>query len=173
VHGVRRVTNVVRNRPLSRRAIFCGAALASKFGALAFVIPIVIVGLLRGPWKQRLAFAGLVILFGGLPYAEAYARTKNPVFSRSSMRNSIRRFTTTTTELRNPRYITPLTWKTPYEVTFHSSKYLEAQDGSIGFAYFYLLPLALLGLRRRDAWIYFAVAVIGFTATFSGQSYLR
>jgi len=165
------VTNVARNRPY-HAAIFCGAALAAKFGAVAFVLPIMIVALLRGPWKQRLAFAGLVILFGVSPYAEAYARTKNPIFPFLNTKFHSPLYDTTT-DLRNQRYLTPLTWKTPYEVTFHSSKYLEAQDGSIGFAYFYLLPLALLGLRRKDAWIYLAVAVIGFAGTFSEQSYLR
>src|SRR5258708_38978114 len=36
------VTNVARNRPY-HAAIFCGAALAAKFGAVAFGLPIMIV----------------------------------------------------------------------------------------------------------------------------------
>src|SRR6185369_3982420 len=57
----------------------------------------------------------------------------------------------------------PLTWRTAYDITFHTHDYFEGQDGSVGFQYLILVPLGILGafMVRGRAGI---AAVIGIGA---------
>jgi hypothetical protein len=68
--------------------------------------------------------------------------------------------------LVDARFLRPLTWNTPFDLTFHSSKTYEGQDGSYGFQYLLLAPLgvvAILFLRRRAA---MSAAVVALGAAF-------
>ncbi len=55
--------------------------------------------------------------------------------------------------LRDFRFRQPLSWHTPFDLTFRTSRFYEGQDGSFGFQYLLLIPLslvALLAVRRRE-----------------------
>ena len=63
--------------------------------------------------------------------------------------------------VRDGRFADPLTWNTPYDLTFRTTRYYEGQYGSFGFQYLVLAPLALLALLvapRRQAVVAAVVA---------------
>ena len=65
------------------------------------------------------------------------------------------------------RFADPLTWNTPYDLTFRTTRYYEGQYGSFGFQYLVLAPLALLALLvapRRQAVVAAVVASSGDSA---------
>ena len=49
-------------------------------------------------------------------------------------------------DFRDSRYHKPLAWTTPFNLTFHTGDYFEAQNGAFGFQYLLLIPLALIAL---------------------------
>jgi hypothetical protein len=132
-----------------------GTALATKLGALSFVAgaaPFAFFALRRrgGP-RARRAAAGtaLFLLCASPPYAIAWWKTGNPVFPflnekiHSPLLDS-------TAQFRDNEFRMPLRWRTPYELTFETHRYYEAQDGAFGFHYLLLAPLALLAADRRS-----------------------
>jgi hypothetical protein len=152
-----------------------GVAIASKFGAFAFVVPILIAAATRMKWRRLLPGLVLLLAAGSIPYVEAFLRTGNPFFPffnavfRSPLYDIAENF-------RDARYETPLSWHTLYDLTFHTEHFIEGMDGSFGFCYFLLLPVALLGIRRRwprAALALFWVAAAGSLITFRGQTNLR
>ena len=95
------------------------------------------------------------------PYAIAWVKTGNPIFPFRNDKFHSRQLDPKA-EYRDNRFHEPLTWNTPYDFTFHSNRYYEGQDGSFGFQYLVLAPLALLTLLvspRRQAVIAAVVAV--------------
>ncbi len=140
-----------------------GTAMATKLGAVAFVamaLPFAMVEVVRRwkalgrrPWATC-ALALVLLLAAGLPaYAIAYYRTHDPVFPYQN-----RTFHSTIVDPRvsfdDLRFRIPLDWRTLYTLTFHSSATYEGQDGSFGFQYLIVIPLALAGLlvvRGRPA----------------------
>ena len=141
-----------------------GTALSSKFGALSFLAIAVPFALFEG-WRRggrrtlRLS-AGIVLLaaFALPPYAIAWWKTGNPVFPflnekiHSPLLDPAAQF-------RDNEFRMPLTWRTPYGLTFDTHRYYEAQDGAFGFQYLLLAPLALLAGGRR--WRLAAAAGLG------------
>lgn len=126
--------------------ILLGAAGATKFGALLFFIPIATLAMLTRPGLRRACAAiGCFLLFAAPPYITAYAKTGNPAFPFLG-RDGV----------RDARFATPLTYHTPYDLTFHTSRFLEGQDGAAGFQWFLLLPAAVLLVGRR--WPYLGAA---------------
>jgi glycosyltransferase involved in cell wall biosynthesis len=150
-----------------------GAAMSAKFGALAFVliaVPFAFAAALHhkkafGP-RPGAAFAiGAVLLLAmaAPPYAVAYAKTRNPLFPflnekfHSPLLPAV-------VDIRDARFKQPLSWRTPYAMTFHSDRYYEGQNGSLGFHWLAIVPLGLLGFfvaRRRPA---VSAAVVAFGA---------
>jgi hypothetical protein len=156
-------------------AFLAGVAIASKFGAFAFVVPILIAAAPRVNWRRLLPGVAVLLAAGSVPYVEAYLRTGNPFFPffnavfRSPLYDAARNF-------HDIRYETPLSWHTFYDLTFHTMRFIEGMDGSFGFLFFLLLPIALLGIRRRwprPALALFWVAAAGSLITFRGQTNLR
>lgn len=149
--------------------IFLGAAVATKFGAISFVLPIALIALWTLP-KPRMR-AGLTavacfLIFAATPYLTAFAKTGNPVYP----------FLNSSTAPADARFHEPLTLHSLYDVTFHTSRFMEAQDGAAGFHYFLLLPLAVLLLSRH--WPYAGVAsgitfLLFTVVTFALQPNLR
>jgi glycosyltransferase involved in cell wall biosynthesis len=144
-------------------AVLAGTAIATKVGGLAFValvIPFAAVEVRRN-WKRlggkpaaTCALAVLLLLLTALPtYAIAYAKTRNPVFPFMNQKFP--------SPLLDPKadiafdqYRRPLSWRLPFDLTFHTSQTWEGQDGSFGFQYLLLAPLAVVALlvvRRRPA----------------------
>jgi Dolichyl-phosphate-mannose-protein mannosyltransferase len=128
--------------------ILLGGAAATKYAALAFLAPAAAIALVvrwRRPGMLR-AVCGAVLVFlvfAAPPYLTAYLKTGNPVYPflnsvfRSPYFDSAVSFTGAAANF-------PITPRTPYDLTFHTSRLPEVQDGATGFQYFLFLPLALL-----------------------------
>lgn len=133
--------------------VLLGAALASKLIAAPYVAPLLLcagaVALWRGQARMWLSLA-LFALFAAPPYAYSRIQTGNPVFP---FANAV---------FQSPHYYSgksfddlrfhqPLSWRTPYDLTFRSDRYFEGNGGGgAGFQYFFLLAPAALLIRRRD-----------------------
>jgi membrane protein YdbS with pleckstrin-like domain len=154
--------------------LLCGLAMASKFGALAFALPLLVLAAVRAPWRRAAAGCALALTVASVPYVNAWARTGNPVFPYfnaffRSPHYALENF-------RDARFETPLRWTTFYDLTFHSSRFIEGQDGSAGFLFFLLLPAAVAALlwrRTRLGAAALLVGVAGSVLTLEGQSNLR
>jgi hypothetical protein len=116
-----------------------------------------------GPNAWTASALALVLLLGIglLPYGIAYWKTGDPVFPFLAAKFH--------PPLINPpedfqdlRFLEPVTPTLLYNLTFHTSRSYEGQDGSFGFQYLVAVPLALLGLlvaARRPATSAAAVAL--------------
>lgn len=166
-------------------ALLCGTAVATKFGAIAFVLamaPLFALSIVRmaksGEPKWRRVVVLAIVLFAitaAPPYIHAYFATGNPVFP---FLNSVFRspFFDSATSFSDGRFLAPLNWRTFFDLTFQSHRFQEGMDGAIGFHYFLLFPLALVLIRRDSpklakaaAW----VAVVAVLLMFRTQSNLR
>ncbi len=160
-------------------AVLLGAGLATKFGTLAYALPVgVLLAIeLRRRRAMRLApaLAVLLAVFGAPPYLKAYFQTGNPVFP---FLNTVFRspYFDTQTEFVDYRFHNALSATSLYDLTFHTSRHLEAQDGGLGFHYLLFLPLALVLLRRRSSyleWAALATSVPFAVLTFAAQPNAR
>jgi len=159
-------------RYLFAAAILGGGALTTKVGALplvALALPFAAVEAGR-QWRRlsprpagACAVALLLLAATAAPtYAIAYQKTHNPLFPFLN-----RKFPSPFLDLKEEvvtGYHHPVDLRTLYDLTFNTSKYLEASDGSFGFQYLVLAPLALAGLlaiRGRPA---MSAAVVGLAA---------
>ena len=165
-------------------AVLFGAGLATKFGTTAFLFPAAgfavweLVARRRAlPNVARVAAIGLLLLllFGGPPYVYSWAKTGNPLFP---YMNEV--FKSPWFDSSQPfidlRWQTPLTVHTAFDIFFHTHRFLESQDGAVGFQYLLLVPLGLLALSRRRtylAWLFLGVALIGWILTFHTLAYVR
>jgi hypothetical protein len=136
--------------------LLLGATLAVKIQAAVFLLPVAVLGLIACWRHKRLAAfaAGAVLITaaGAPPYLYAWAKTGNPVFPFANARfRSV--YYDSTNSFADPRFDERLSWKTPYDMTFHSARYFEGQGGGTGFQYLVLLLPALLLLRKRFAWL--------------------
>lgn len=138
-----------------------GAALNVKLGAAAMLVmlaPFAIWEARRHRLRWRNAALALVLfLAAGLPvYAYAWRATGDPLFPFLN-----RKFPSPLLDrsvvIRDGRFRQPLTWHTPFDLTFRTHLFYEGQNGSIGFQYLLLVPLSLLALvavrraaRRRE-----------------------
>jgi len=144
-------------------AVLAGTAIATKVGGLAFlavVIPFAVVEARRN-WKSlggkpaaACAVAVLLLLLTALPtYAIAWRKTGNPVFPFMNQRFPSP-LLDRAADIVFDQYRRPLSWRVPFDLTFHTNKSYEGQDGSFGFQYLLLAPLAVVALvvvRRRPA----------------------
>jgi len=163
-------------RYLYLAAVLGGTALATKLGALPFVL----LALPFAAWETVrharalgrrpalvAALALLLLLCAALPpYTIAYFKTGgNPVFPflNDKFQSPL---LPANAGLVDARFLRPLTWSTLFDLTFHSSKTYEGQDGSFGFQYLLLAPLAVVAalfLRKRAA---ASAAVVALGAAF-------
>ena len=132
-----------------------GTALATKFGALgllAIAVPFALFEAWRRGGRRALRLAAgiaLLAVFALPPYAIAWWKTGNPVFP--FLNEKIHSpLIDPAAQFRDNEFRRPLTWRTPYELTFDTHRYYEAQDGAFGFQYLLLAPLALLAADRRS-----------------------
>jgi 4-amino-4-deoxy-L-arabinose transferase-like glycosyltransferase len=134
--------------------LLLGAAIAVKLMAIVFLLPAAVLGL-AACWRHKklAAFAAgavLIAVLGSPPYLYAWAKTGNPVFP---FANTIFRSPYYPSPFVDPRFDERLSWKTPYDMTFHSARYFEGQGGGTGFQFLVLLLPALLLLRKRFPWL--------------------
>ena len=134
-------------------AVLLGVALHVKLGSFAFVVPgLVLLGIqvwrkrhLPGPRPVMLG-AQLALIFvtaGAPPYVMAALETGNPIFP---YKNSVfhSRALAPGVNIDDLRYRQPLRLGSLYDLTFHTNRYFEGQDGSLGLQYLLLFPVGLL-----------------------------
>jgi hypothetical protein len=162
-------------------AVLGGTAMASKFGAIALLLPALVCAAVE-VWRRRklsgarwgLALA-LLLLAAAPPYTIAWVKTGNPLFPFRNDKFHSRQLDPKA-DLQDLRFHQPLTWNTPYDLTFRSNLYYEGQDGSFGFQYLVLAPLALLALLvspRRQPVVAAVVAVTAILLVLATQPNAR
>jgi putative flippase GtrA len=145
-------------RYLYLAAVLGGTAVATKFGAIAYLAPALVCAAVE-VWRQRKQSGarwgialGLLLVTAAPPYGIAWVKTGNPLFPFRNDKFHSRQLDSKA-DFRDQRFHDPLTWTTPYNLTFRSNRHYEGQDGSFGFQYLVMAPLALLALlvspRRR------------------------
>jgi hypothetical protein len=165
-------------------ALLLGSAVAVKFTALFFVAPAMV--MLFAMWRSQrsapsargqakealrrsstlLAYAVIFLAAAMVPYAYAWAKTGNPVFPFYNNVFHSRWFDPVANP--DPRFSQPLTWHTPFDITFHTHLYWEGQDGSAGFQFLFLIPFVLPGVRRKWGFAEWSLIGIAFGATLLG-----
>ena len=140
------VVALVSEQPLWVAAALAGTALATKVGSLAFIA----VALPFAIPRPRRAVAALVLLAAAAPtYLIAWRITGNPLYPyfNQTFHSPLLPATADVTEYR---FHEPLRWSTLYDLTFHTSRYYEGQNGSFGFQFLVLVPMAVaLALAAR------------------------
>jgi hypothetical protein len=157
-------------------ALLLGSAAAAKLGSFAFLVPLTVYVALamRSAGRAAVVAALLFVVTALPPYANAYLRTGNPIFP--FMNGVFHSPYFESSSLIDHPYHAQLRWDTFYDATFHTDRYLESQDGALGFAYFLFLPLAVLSVRRnwpRLAWICLIVTVCSLVLVFLTQPNVR
>lgn len=166
-------------------ALLCGAALSIKVGAA----PIVIGAALLAAWAVRgrmdkmgprpvaacvLAVA-LLVGAGAPPYLEAWQKTGDPFFpfAAASFPSPLLPQGFSQVDERFQEKLSPASLP---KLVFETSRFYEGQNGSFGFQYLLLLPLAalaLIALRDRFAAGCGAVALVGAVAVLAAQPNTR
>jgi hypothetical protein len=160
-------------------AVCGGTAASAKFGAWAFVLAALVFATLelrrRGWLRPALIAAALLTGFAAPPYLIAWAMAGNPFFPFLN-----RRFPSWLLEhgieFRNNAFTQPLTWNAPFDLTFHTDRYLEGLKGAFGFQYLFLIPLGALALaaaRSYAARVTAAVALGAGALVMASQPYAR
>lgn len=157
-----------------------GAALSAKVMTV-FWAPIV----LFFAWRQLRAHpcfgvaralgvsAGLALVFGGWPYLTAWWETGNPVFP---FMNDIFRSPLYPAVAFESPFKQPVDFRTLFDLTFATDRYLEAPPGAFGWAWLTLLPAGLLAVVLHSGRWAAAIAVCSLVfvaVTFTFTSYLR
>lgn len=167
-------TNLAGARAQAAFGLFCGMALATKFGAAAFILPLAAAAVWTGGWRRAAGALPWTLAAGCVPYATAWVRTGNPVFPflnavfRSPYYEAV--------NFRDTRFEAPPGWTTFYDLTFRSRRFLEGWDGAAGFLPFLLLPPALASWRRdwpRGSTALAVIVLAGSAISFRAQSNLR
>ncbi len=168
-----RFDDSARRRYLNLAMLLGGAAAATKFGSVIFVLaalPFAAASIVRRPKAlgtrpaAAIALAVFLLLAAALPpYAIAYAKTGNALFPFLNPRFPSPLLDRSVI-VQDYRFLQPLNWSTLYNLTFHTTNYYEGQRGSFGFQYLLLVPLAFLSLamvRKRAARSAAVVALAG------------
>lgn len=145
-------------------AFLTGAPAMVSMGSLGFALALGIAAILNVEWKTLLKGAPLALIPAVLPYLEAGIRTGNPFFPYFNQYFG--------SPLAGPgqalasdggsREVGLTNW---LELTFHSSRFLEGFDGSLGFVFLILAPLCLIAIRRywpAASWTLLGVWLAGF-----------
>jgi hypothetical protein len=141
--------------PLWAAAALAGTALATKVGSLAFVA----IALPFATARPRRAIAGIVLIAAAAPtYLIAWRITGNPLYPYFNQKFHSP-LLPADASVAEYRFHESLGWSTLYDLTFHTHRFYEGQDGSFGFQFLILIPVALLlcFLARRAR----AFALIG------------
>jgi hypothetical protein len=116
-----------------------GTAMATKAGAAVFLVFVLLCAIfeIRHHWKRSgasCAFAALLLLASAAPpYVVAWAKTGNPLFPFLTKRFT--RSVGAQGRYSGPALPATAHLNTPYNLTFHSNRHWEGQDGSFGFQY--------------------------------------
>ena len=158
-------------KSLSLAAALAGTALATKVGSLAFVAAAIPIAAWRRPpagngrgTAARWAIAAVLLLVTAAPtYLVAWRITGNPLYPYFNDKFHSH-LLPPTADVKDYRFHEPLRWSTLYDVTFHTNRYYEGQNGSLGFQFLVLAPLALLiAPVVRHGRAYLAIGLAGMT----------
>ena len=167
-----RFEETARRRYVFAAALLFGTALHIKLGSFAVLLPgLILLGIqLRRKWNALgprpalvTALAALLLLVAGTPpYLIATVQTGDPVFP---FLNPVFHSPALAPGLNivEHRYREPLRLTTPYDLTFHTSRFYEGQDGGLGIQYLLLVPVGLLLLRRK-IYVAWSATAIAFAA---------
>ncbi len=160
-------------RYLFLAVVLSGTAVATKLGSIAFLIFVLFfAGLeIKRHWRKLgphpaltcCAAAALLLALALPAYVIAWEKTGNPVFPFENQKFHSP-LLDPAVSVNDARYHIPLAWNILYTLTFHSSQAYEGQDGSFGFQYLIVVPLALLGLlaaKRGRAATSATIVVLG------------
>lgn len=114
------------------------------------------------------------LLAAAKPYATAWLFTGNPVYPFYVHLFGGPPFDYWTSGPQH--FAAPLDWRTPYDITFHTTRYFEGRPGAPGLQWVVLLPAALVALAVTRSWRGLALAVVGIAlaiVVFVFSSYLR
>ena len=134
-------------------AIALGGAVVVKLYGVVALGALALALATAGTWRAALAVPArawglslVAALLGAWPYAHAWIVTGNPIFP---FYNAV--FKSPLYPLENFGNIYPggLSWRDLYDLTFSSSRYLEAWDGALGFVLTLLLPAGLIVVARK------------------------
>jgi hypothetical protein len=128
-------------RMLLGSALILGGALNVKFGSVALVVILLMLAWILLPQKKWAAVFVLVVLAAGaFPYWNAWHRTGNPLYPFLSHVFDPN-WDWSYGKFEDPRFHEPLTWRTLYDMTFQSSRFLEGQKGNFGLQHLLWLPV--------------------------------
>jgi len=153
-------------RLLMLTAFLLGTSVAMKLGAVAVAV-VILPFFIATMWRQRGQFdrkilvgaVAVLIVSAGVPYVNAYVRSGDPIFPFENARFHSPYYANE--NIKDARYREPLTWSMPFRLTFGTSHYYEAQDGSFGFQYLLFLPLTLVCLASIKSYAGRSAAIIG------------
>jgi len=153
-----------------------GTGLGVKFGTAAFLGPAMVLAAtiaVREKKGRQAALGALLLAVLAAPtYLTAWYKTGNPVYP--FMNDVFKASSYDTAEpFQDTRFSKPLTWTTPYDLTFRSSDYYEGQRGALGFQYLLLLLPAALFTRRRPLLVLLGITFSAAIIIFVSQPNLR
>jgi len=151
-------------------AALTGAAASTTISSAAILVPFGLAALLTLRLRHAV-YAGLLSLAAGLePYVSAAVRTGNPIlphmnhYFRSPLYDDV-------APIIDPSLAPLLTWRAWFDITFHTSRFGDGGDGSLGVLFLVLAPLAVVAVRQTwprvgfaALWTSLAGAAIVFTS---------
>ena len=129
-----------------------------------------------GAGRRRTLLLGILLflVFGIIPYLNAFLATGNPVFP--FFNHIFKSPYYPIYSFNNPIYNSKLSWDALYRMTFDSGRYLESTAGAPGFQWLVLLVPAMITIGDNNNWKSFEIlliAILSIVITFQFQSYLR
>ena len=167
-------------RFLCLAAALGGSAMNVKVGAAAILLMLApfAIGEARRHrlrWRNGVLALALFVAAGVPAYAYAWRATGDPLFPFLN-----RKFSSPLLDrsvvIRDSRFRQPLTWHTPFDLTFRTHLFYEGQNGSIGFQYLLLVPLslaAIFAVRRREPVAAAAAALGGMALVLANEPNAR
>lgn len=134
-------------------AMLLGSACAAKFGSW---LPAVAILLFLPFSRSTIAW---FLAFSAPPYLTAWFRTGNPIFPFANGVFQSQLFDTASSFVEH-RFQERLSWDALYRLTVESHRFFEGLDGALGFQYLFLVPLAILFVRRFRRLEWLSVAAI-------------
>lgn len=127
-------------------ALLTGAAAGTALPAAAILIPFGLAAVLTLRLRHALYAGGLSLAVGLEPYLTALSRTGNPIFPHMNHYFRSPLFDAAP-PIVDPGAAAGLNWQSWFDITFHTSRFGDGGDGSLGFMFLAMAPLALIAAR--------------------------
>jgi hypothetical protein len=155
-------------------ALIAGLLLALKTGFIAVVVASTVWfwWRCRGQWTPRLVVAGVIVaLFScGSSYTYAALITGDPFYPLFSDLFQAR---FPANVMHDPHWTAPVRLSIPWDLTFHTDRFIEGWNGAAGFSLLGLLGAAVLALFSRSTRALAACAAFVFITAISTVHYFR